>query len=269
MQSKIRNIQWLFALVLFAASAGLRGDPALPPALAGKYALFWSDEFDGTTLDASKWNYRKLGPRGAAIDAKDMVALDGQGHLVLTVRRVGDTIHAAMIGTQGKFETTYGYFECRAKLQKSYGPGSAFWLQSPTIGRPVGNPKAAGAEIDIFEYFDPTAKRVPHTLHWDGYGVDHQSTGSKGRLVADLADGFHTFGVEWTPEKYVFYVDGEESFRTRQAVSQAREYLILSYLAEEDWQAEAVNKVPGFSDSVVFDYVRVYKKNPAASEPPR
>lgn len=40
-----------------------------------------------------------------AINVKDTVTLDGDGHLVLTTNRVGDEYHTAMIGTHGKFET--------------------------------------------------------------------------------------------------------------------------------------------------------------------
>jgi len=234
---------------------------ALPGPLADRYELVWADEFDGTTLDPAKWDYRQLGKRGPALVVKDTVALDGKGHLVLTVQRVGDQIHAAMIGTQGKFETTYGYFECRVRMQRSYGPCSAFWLQSSTMGRPVGDPGKAGVEIDVFECFAPKSNQVTHTLHWDGYGTNHKSFGSKNRAVAKLTEGFHTIGVEWMPAEYIFYADGKESFRTTNAVSHAKEYLILSYLADS-WQAKVVEQTPGFSDSVVFDYVRVYKKKP-------
>ena len=110
----------LFALAYHAAAQ--LPLPVLPSAIASQYTLFWNDEFDGTQLDLSKWSYRQLGPRGAAVDAASMVALDGAGHLDLTVQQSGSTIYSAMIGTQGNFETIYGYFECRAQLQALSGP---------------------------------------------------------------------------------------------------------------------------------------------------
>ena len=111
--------------------------PVLPPAIASQYTLFWNDEFNGAQMDPSKWAYRQLGPRGAGTDSAAMVALDGAGHLNLSVQQSGSSIYSAMIGTQGKFQTTYGYFECSAMLQKTRGPTSAFWLQSPTTGNPI------------------------------------------------------------------------------------------------------------------------------------
>jgi beta-glucanase (GH16 family) len=81
------------------------------------YELFWSDEFEGKSLDLEKWDYRGLGARRDAVNVKDAVSLDGEGHLVLTTKGVENEYHTAMIGTQGKFETTYGYFECCFKLQ--------------------------------------------------------------------------------------------------------------------------------------------------------
>ena len=133
--------------------------PVLPPAIASQYTLFWNDEFDGTQLDTGKWDYRALGPRGPGIDSAAMVALDGAGHLKLSVQQSGSSIYSAMIGTQGKFQTVYGYFECRAMLQTVGGPTSAFWLQSPTTGNPIGNPALAGDEVDIFECYTPQTEK--------------------------------------------------------------------------------------------------------------
>ncbi len=93
----------LLVLVLNLPSAG-----SSPP--ANGYILFWADEFNGTVLDSSKWDYRGLGKRRAAINAEDMVRLDGQGHLLLSTLLVDNEIRTAMIGMQGKFETTFGYF---------------------------------------------------------------------------------------------------------------------------------------------------------------
>ena len=233
--------------------------PVLPPAIASQYSLYWNDEFDGTQLDMTKWGYRALGPRGSGVDATTMVALDGNGHLNLSVQQIGSTIYSAMIGTQGKFQTLYGYFECRAMLQTINGPTSAFWLQSPTTGNPIGNPAVAGDEVDIFECYSPSTGKIPQTIHWDGYGAYHQFLQQMSPTIPNLAQGFHTFGLEWSPTTYIFYIDGVETFRTAQAVSQANEYVILSYLVDSPGQAAIINGIPGFSATIVYDYVRVFK----------
>jgi beta-glucanase (GH16 family) len=43
-----------------------------------------------------------------------------------------------------------------------------------------------------------------------------------------LSTGFHTFGLEWTPEKYVFYIDGLKFYEVMDGVSHIEEYIILS-----------------------------------------
>ena len=115
------------------------------------YSLIWSDEFNGTALDMTKWGYRSLGPRRDAVNVKETVSLDGAGHLVLTTERDGNDVHTAMIGTEGTFQATFGYYECRAKLQRQIGHWSAIWLHPPTMGKEIGNPSESGTKIDIFD----------------------------------------------------------------------------------------------------------------------
>ena len=219
------------------------------------YELSWSDEFEGKVLDFEKWDYRGLGPRRDAFNVKDAVSLDGEGYLVLTTKRVKDKYHTAMIGTQGKFETAFGYFECRVKLQTQIGHWSAFWLQSPTLGESIGDPGKAGAEIDIFEYLRNRGDKIQHTLHWDGYGKSHKSA-QKIADVPGLSHGWHTVGFLWTPTHYVFYVDGKETWRTNKGVSHRPQYIILS-LEVGKWAGD-ISKAE-LPDHFYVDYVRVYK----------
>ncbi|UCD48822.1 MAG: family 16 glycosylhydrolase [Phycisphaerales bacterium] len=224
--------------------------------VSAEYKLIWSDEFDGDALDLGKWDYRALGPRRDAINVKDTVALDGKGHLILTTKRSGAECHTAMIATQGKFETTFGYFEVRVKLQEQIGHWSAFWLQSPSLGQPLGDPAKAGTEIDIFEYLRKDGDRVHHNLHWDGYGEHHKHSG-KTVTVPGLSAGWHTVGLLWTPDQYVFYIDGQETWRSADGVSQRDEYLILS-LEVGPWAGDIANAI--LPDHLYVDYVRVYQR---------
>lgn len=220
------------------------------------YQLVWSDEFDGTALDTSKWDYRALGPRRDAINSKECVELDGKGNLLLTTKRKGGKYLTAMISTEGKFETKYGYVECRVQLQRQLGHWSAFWLQSPTIGREIGNPADSGVEIDIFEYLRKDGDLVRHNLHWDGYREKHQCIGGKGK-VPGLSRGWHRFGVLWTEKEYRFYVDGKMTWKTNRAISRRGQYLILS-MEVGPWAGKiSPAKLP---DGLVVDYVRVYQK---------
>ena len=223
-----------------------------------EYKLVWSDEFDGDTFDLSKWGYRGLGPRRDAINVKNTVALDGQGHLVLTTKRSGDEYHTAMIGTQGKFEATFGYFEVRVKLQTQVGHWSAFWLQRPREDAPLWNVRAGGAEIDIFEYLRNDGDRIRHNLHWDENDKENPKHRGHVATVPGLSAGWHTVGLLWTEDEYVFYIDGRETWRCNEGVSHRDEYIILS-LEVGKWAGEiAEAKLP---DHLYVDYVRVYQKD--------
>jgi len=97
--------------------------------------------------------------------------------------------------------------------------------------------------------------RVQHTFHWDGYGKDHKSEG-KIVKVPGVMEGWHTFAIWWTPEEYVFYVDGKETWRTKGGgPSQVPEYILLSDEIGKWAGAIAKAKLP---DAVLVDYVRVY-----------
>ena len=231
-----------------------------PPSPA--YALVWADEFDGPALDITKWDYRGLGRRRGAVNVREAVTMDGRGHLVLTTTREGDEFRTGMIGTQGKYEALYGYFECRFRVQAQPGHWAAFWLQSPTYGVPVEDVRRAGAEIDVFEYLVNRGDRLQHAIHWDGYGKEHKSDVH----IADvrgLRDGWHTVGLLWTAGEYVFSVDGRETWRTGKGVSQRAEYLILS-LEVGPWAGDI--RQATLPDSLLVDYVRVYRRREALDE---
>jgi len=223
------------------------------------YELVWADEFNGANLDMMKWGYRNLGPRRKAINVKNTVSLDGKGHLVLTTKRIGNEYHTAMIGTQGKFETTFGYFECRAKLQKEIGHWSAFWLMCPNAYK--GNPKVNGAEIDIFENYRQNI--VVHTVHWKITDSVHKKRNSGKRLLAAKGDSYHTFGLEWTAEKYTFYINGKKSWELTEGVSHKPEYIILS-LEVDSWAGDITKAT--LPDHLYVDYVRVYTKKEIKAE---
>ena len=219
------------------------------------YKLVWSDDFDGQSLDLSKWGYRILGQRGDAVLVEDCVSLDDDGHLVITTRKNGDQIETGMIGTEGKFETRFGYFEARMKFQTELGHWSAFWLQSSTMAK-VGDPEVNGTEIDIIEFFSTDRQSMFSNIHWNGYGDEHKKVGSQYKEPA-LANGWHVVGLEWTPEEYIFFLNGKEVWRTTEAVSHTKQYIILS-LEVRKWAGDISKaKLP---DNLLIDYVRVYSK---------
>ncbi len=219
------------------------------------YRLVWDDEFNEDGLDTTKWAVRGIGPRGVGYVSPDAVEVK-DGTLRLKAFMENDSLKVGAVGTQGRFETAFGYFECRAKLQRSTGNWAAFWIQSPEISSGE-DPAKFGTEIDIFEYFrSQGGDVVSHNLHW-AYGPHQKSTGPFLSKVEGIGDGFHTFAVEWTPDKYAFFVDGYKYHEVKQAVSHINEYIILSMEPAHLWDDLKEAVLP---DVYEVDYVRVYKK---------
>lgn len=69
-----------------------------------------------------------------------------------------------------------------------------------------------------------------------------------------VSAGFHRFAVKWTPEKYVFLVDGYRYYEVTTGISHIKEYLILSM--EIPSKPEEI-KHTVFPDEFVVDYVKV------------
>jgi len=238
-----------------AAMEKLEPKDSLPAAPKGQaWKLAWHDEFDGTELDESKWDVPE-GKRRDAWWSKKAIALDGKGHLAIRVLKEGDKYYDGCVRTRGKFEHAFGYYVARIRLQKSAGHWSAFWLYNHSVGK-VGHGGMDGTEIDIMEkpWLDD---RVQHALHWDGYGEHHKS---KGHVSKDpgIMDGWHTYALLWTPDEYVFTIDGKERWRTKAGgVCQVPLYLKLSDEAQFKGWAGDVRKAT-LPDEFLTDYVRVY-----------
>ena len=225
------------------------------------WKLFWSDEFDGSTLDENKWE--KLGdwPRRAGYWDKSTVFLDGQGHLIIETRQDESGKYlTGGIRSQGKFEHTYGYYEIRCKFPQREGHWSDFWLFArPSIFsngnvHKVGNEGRDGTEVDIFE-FQPgkVTDEMRHAINWDAetnYGQEHLTT----YKTRKFRKGFYKIGLDWQPETYDFYVEGHKVWSTSKGgVAQVPHFIKVS--------SEVFLPQPNFkSDKLVVDYVRVYTK---------
>jgi beta-glucanase (GH16 family) len=178
------------------------------------------------------------------------------GHLKLHALKRDGRILLGAVGTQNRFMARYGYCECRAQLQKSPGIWGAFWIQSPDIAKGE-DPAIFGAEIDIMECFKKLGPDiVSHNVHW-AYGPHQKTTRGMQSYLKGVNEGFHTFGLEWTPEHYVFFVDGYRFYEVTNGVSHIEEYLILSMEVPSD-PKELKDTV--FPDVFVVDYVKAYQK---------
>jgi beta-glucanase (GH16 family) len=228
-----------------------------PAHILKNYQIVWEDEFDGTTLNTSKWKYRNEGKPGGkyATISRNNVELDGKGNMLIKITKDNEgKYYTGALFTRKIFETTYGYFECRAAMNKQLGPEVVFRLLSDSYGKTL-DPAKDGTQISIFQYHRKAPDKIQHAVYWNGWGADRQKV-NKVIQLKDIGKGFHTFGLEWTKDEYIFYVDGKETWRTSEAVSQHNEYLILS-ADVAGWGGDPAQG--NFPDAITFDYVKVYK----------
>ena len=193
------------------------------------WKLVWSDEFDGTELDRGKWGFR-LNFWGKPFPAftEEGVVLDGKSHLQLHLLKkdggycsphlqTGSLTYDIPKDTEGfwpfgKFEEPrfmhrYGYYEIRCRLPKCDGSHSSFGLQAPGIGSSP-DPRRAGVECDIMEnMFQYTSGKMIGGNYWGGYGKDYRRSGHFAWEFKETDDGWHYYGVDWSPEGYRFYAD--------------------------------------------------------------
>jgi len=152
------------------------------------------------------------------------------------------------------FALQYGYFEIRAKLPKGPGVWPSFWLDS-FVPAPLEDPSI---EIDIFEHygkfpgaFNTTVTSWPKAGHGDHSSKMYISKVAEG----SLSSGFHRYGVMVTPEWCIFFLDGEEFWRTPTPPNHKHPLMLLADLGlGGGWPiSEAPN--PAYMS---IDYIRAY-----------
>ncbi|MBN2615276.1 MAG: glycoside hydrolase family 16 protein [Bacteroidales bacterium] len=232
--------------------------------------LIWSDEFNGTSLNTSNWNY-DLGSSGWGNNElenyTDQNALVNNGFLSIVAKLVGPgqsvgDYTSSRINTSGKKEFLYGIVEVKAKLPGGRGTWPAFWMLGSDIGQ-VGWP--ACGELDIMENvgYDPTW--VQGSIHTpSSYG----NTVNNGRIqVTDCDSAYHIYGMTWTPSKIKFWVDDPSNayYTYSPAVKDASNwpfnkpcFIILNLAIGGNWGGAQGVDDSVFPQTYKIDYVRVY-----------
>jgi beta-glucanase (GH16 family) len=168
------------------------------------------------------------------------------------------------VGTEGTHAFTYGFAAARIRTQSARGQHAAFWMQA-VGGQKTGGPEKGGAEIDIIEYFGddhPEGGLTSFTYFLDKGGNKRTVGGwlpDAKRLGDDWSEEFHVFSVEWTPEEYVFRIDGQVTQRLEGPTSGVPEFLILSLLSS-DYELPRFNgELP---ETMEVDWARVWETGP-------
>jgi beta-glucanase (GH16 family) len=191
------------------------------------WKLVWSDEFDGKKLDRDKWDInvwpaRKVNDEDQAYTARRKNLRIEQGHLVIEAHKEA---YQGAAYTSGRLYSRqaflYGRFEVRAKLPRGKGTWAAIWMLPKNPFKYASKCKAGedwqgsktcdawpnSGEIDIMEHVGYQLGHVHGTVHNESYyWVKWEQR--KGRiLVGDVAGAFHTYALEWSPERIDVFVD--------------------------------------------------------------
>ncbi len=285
--------RWSFAhaltLLLFGASAPAHAEsPAAPEPSAmvpPGYVLDWHDEFDAP-ISPDRWVVFIPPERQSwARSSREAVAHDGS-NLVLNAIQKGNEFLYGWLTTQPIYRRRYGYFEARLAAPAARGWRAAFWLMSPTLGRPVDRPDLAGAEVQILSRIgtDLADRAFSHAVYWNPpEGLPYLVTNREGvvRVASnapppagagslvdtsaekDKSDSFHIHGLLWTEREYVFYVDGRETWRTGRGIAHVPHFLCLALLPDPRGTERPMRvDTPA---RMLCDYVRVYAPPPNAS----
>ena len=78
-------------------------------------------------------------------------------------------------------------------------------------------------------------------------------------LGKDIYDAYNTYGVEWTEDEYIFYINGVESARTSfgSGVSEVPEEVIVSLEIPDEFPDTLTQD---FTTQYIVDYVKIYQK---------
>jgi beta-glucanase (GH16 family) len=291
-----RSTLLLLAPLLLAAAACTTGPaPGTDGPTDGRELVF-VDDFDGPTLDRSRWNV--VGPdfwvnneQQVYVDSDAVLRIvhgdsaagaDGGALLIQAHRRPGTAGHlgrkfdfvSGRVNTRGTVEFTYGTAAARMKLPRGSGLWPAFWI----LG--VGDWPDTG-EIDVMEYVGETGW-VSHALHGPSYHGDTPLVHRHAFPPDEDATEWHVYSVDWAHDSLTFRVDGRVTWRVgRSDVEQYgrwafdnRKFLILN-LALGGAYPQAINGVetpyPGLPNAtverieggeamVLVDWVRVTRR---------
>lgn len=238
-----------------------------------RFELTFEDEFEGETLSDTWWSYSDGVRKGGYWDREQ--AFLENGNLVIRTQyqengRFGPGYYSWRATTKNTFEQAYGYFEVRCILPAAQGLWSAFWLTGENVK--TGVPATEASEIDIFE--SPLWLRhrekgiVTQNIHYGGYETGHRYTNVAVAKANNPYEEYNTYGLEWTPEEYIFYVNGKETGRSAfGGVCRNPLYLLLSVEVDgvggkpsTGWSGLITeNTEDALPADFVIDYVRVYQ----------
>ena len=237
--------------------------------------LIWHDEFEGQTLDTTKWRYATHNSGGSEQQAYTVnrtanVRLENS-NLILEAKKdsyvSGYKWSSGRIDTSGLAGFKYGRLEAKLKYDVVSGAFPAFWTIGtcayyPTgedihgVKKSLGTQWAQNGEIDMFE-----GRGTNSEISQGGWYNQDDGKGNLNMVFGTKnidASQYHVYAVEWTETTIIAYIDGVETGRKNisDIVSWQRpQYIILNM---------AVGSTGGYpaddctSMKMEVDWVRVY-----------
>jgi beta-glucanase (GH16 family) len=214
--------------------------------------LTWSDKFSGTTVSSKTWWVYPSGngnDRLATCKASN-VKLNGRGQLVITARKTRGGYTSGELASNPT--STCGTIAARIKLPAGKGLWPAFWAlgsDHDSVGWP------ACGELDAMENLGNHTHVVYGSVHAPNYNHTTAATSA-----ANLASGFHTYGVKWTPYIVRMTLDGRVYATYMPGMSSifGRPFCVILDLAVGGSWPGNPNSATKFPASMLIDWVRAY-----------
>lgn len=243
------------------------------------YSLVWADEFNGPILDPEYWRFEtgdgtEYGlPAGWGNNERQIYTStsdnsdfgnDGDVTAFAIIARTDNTggYTSARISTKDLINIRFGKLEIRAKLPSGQGIWPAIWMLGDNIDT-ISWPGCG--EIDIAEVLGQEPSVLYTSLHYTN-GVQKQGDIQNAYQMpsGNFSDGYHTFGLDWTPDSLIWNLDGQEVFRAAIG-SDMKEflrdfYLIINVAVGGNWPGDP-DGTTVFPQTMYIDYVRLFSKD--------
>lgn len=264
-------------------SEAVAGEKTETPQLDG-YTLLWSDEFDGTELDETIWNYEPHEPgwtnnelQEYTTSTDNVFIRDGKVVLkaIKTEKDGSDYYTSGKITSQNKKDFMYGKVVASAKVPQGKGLWPAIWMMPQDESYYGQWPKCG--EIDIMEVLGDDVKKTYSTIHYGEPHAEQQGTYTIQNPLKDgtFASDFHEYSVEWEPGEMRFYIDdikiltvndwftaveGEDE-KAYPAPFNQPFFVQMNLAVGGNWPGDPDENTDFEKAEFEIDYVRVYQKD--------
>jgi beta-glucanase (GH16 family) len=240
----------LLALIVFLPSMQAQQ----PPAGAG-YKLVWSDDFNGTSLDEARWQYRTDTKFLSTQLPKNVKVENGYLVISLLKEKTANKEYTGG-GVISRQSFRYGYYEASFKVVTGWGWHSSFWLMNYNNKNTQGDKTTL--ELDVIEnYSVDLSSYTVNSIRWS---PPHRDFGWKRVKSPDLSKDFHTFGCEYQPDVVRYFLDGKlvQTVDTT-GMPQGNMNIWLTSIAEAQGPSKDVDDsvLPG---KMIVDWVRFYSR---------